>query len=419
MATSERPPAPGRWRIVLAVPRFPKLSETFVVRHFVGLWRAGWDVRVVCQGGEAGAWRAFPELAAIPGVRRRIHRALPQTGTARAATLLPLALLRGLAAAPGTTLRFLRRPGSAAARLKRLYLDLPYVLARPDLLHFEFGSLGAERIDVKPLLGCRAVVSFRGYDLAYVGLDDPAYYAGVWRDADALHLLGEDLWQRALHRGCPPQMPRALIPPAVDAEAFDPGERPPPEPAGSPERPLRVASVGRLEWKKGYEHALVALRRLLDDGVAVRHRIVGDGAFREAVAFARHQLGLEEVVELAGATTRDGVLATLRWGDVFLHAAVSEGFGNAVLEAQAMALPVVVSDADGLAENVADGVTGFVVPRRDPAALAAKLTQLARDPALRLRMGAAGRARVAERFRPLDEIAAFEALYRRVLGGAA
>ena len=77
---------------------------------------------------------------------------------------------------------------------------------------------------------------------------------------------------------------------------------------------------------------------------------------------------------------------------------IEEGFCNAVIEAQAMELPVVTSDAGGLPENVEDGVTGFVVPRRNPAALADKLALLARDPALRRRLGCAGRARATARF---------------------
>ena len=104
--------------------------------------------------------------------------------------------------------------------------------------------------------------------------------------------------------------------------------------------------------------------------------------------------------------------------DVFLHSAVSEGFCNAVMEAQAMELPVVCTDADGLPENVADGETGFVVSRRDPAALAEKLEALSRDPALRRRMGKAGRKRALEKFRLSDQLDRFESFYRQVRDGA-
>ncbi len=78
-----------------------------------------------------------------------------------------------------------------------------------------------------------------------------------------------------------------------------------------------------------------------------------------------------------------------------------------------MELPVVTSDADGLGENVLDGETGFVVPRRDPRALADALARLARDPELRDRFGGAGRARAKRLFGPEREIDEYEAFYRR------
>ncbi|MEW6217386.1 MAG: glycosyltransferase, partial [Candidatus Bipolaricaulota bacterium] len=97
---------------------------------------------------------------------------------------------------------------------------------------------------------------------------------------------------------------------------------------------------------------------------------------------------------------------------------ISEGFCNAVLEAQAMMLPVVCSDADGLPENVQDGVTGFIVPRRNPEALAASLLKFARDPELRARMGTAGRHRVEREFSLSANVSQFVTFYERTLAGS-
>lgn len=400
-------------RLVLVVPRFPRLSETFIVSKFLGLVDAGWDAHVVCAATEP--WDAFPRLAARPELRRRVHRTWPHEPAWQAAALWLPAQGEALARAPRTTARYWRaaaRTGAGRAA-RQAHLDATLIALSPDILHFEFGALAVGRTHLKQRLGCRLSVSFRGYDLNYVGLDEPGYYDEVWREADAVHTLGRDLWARALRRGCPPDKLHALIPPAVDASAFRPDPERTPDAIGAT-RPLRVLSVGRLEWKKGYEYGLEAIRLLKARGVSLTYRILGGGSYLEPLAFARRQMGLEADVEFLGPRPQAEVQAQLRWADVLLHPAVSEGFGNAVMEAQAMALPVVCSDADGLADNVADGLTGFVVPRRSPAAMAEALGRLAADPALRRQMGAAGRERVLACFRPEDQIAAFDRFYRDV-----
>jgi hypothetical protein len=223
-----------------------------------------------------------------------------------------------------------------------------------------------------------------------------------------------DIWQRAQRRGCPPDKAHRVIRDAVVVDDFAPVER---ETGvlGSAERPLRLLGVGRLHWKKGYEHALRAVRLLLDQGVDVRYRIAGEGNDREAITYAIHDLELERHVELLGAQTAAEVREALAWADVFLHAAVSEGFCVSVIEAQASGLPVVCTDADGLSENVAHRVSGIVVPRRDPEQLAAGLTELAREPELRALMGAAARERAANSFDLAGQLDALEAMYHDLL----
>jgi colanic acid/amylovoran biosynthesis glycosyltransferase len=403
-------------RIALVVPAFPRASETFIVSKFRGLLRAGWDVHVVCGTSDPAEWRHFPDADPV-GLRPRVHRTWPRRPRWLAAACAPAALSGVAVRRPRQLRRYLANGTSirASGTLRGAYLDARLIELAPDVIHFEFGSLAVGRMHLGELLGCRIVVSFRGYDISFVGLDDPRYYEPVWRHADALHFLGSDLRDRALVRGCPPDKEHRLIPPAIDAAHFDPGSRSFGNGTGTPGQPLRILSVGRLVWKKGYEYALQAVRRLVDSGVHCSYTVIGGGDGMEPVAFARRQLGLEGVVEFRGARPPAEIRDEMLAADIFLHAAVSEGFCNAVLEAQAMKLPVVCSDAEGLRENVVDGETGFVVPRRDAPALAARMARLAADPALRRRMGEAGRARVVSRFRLSDQIAAFGELYGSVL----
>ena len=323
-------------RIVLVVPSFPKLSETFIVNKFLGLLARGWDVHIVCAQSDPEEWERFPDLRQFPQVRRRVHRSWPTRPRWLAAVLMPLALLGVLWQNPGGSWRYLRRGWKKFGLdvLRQLYFDAELLKLRPDLVHFEFGALAIGRMHLPELLDCKLTVSFRGYDLNFVGLESPGYYQEVWGKSDALHLLGEDLWKRAQKRGCPPGKPHTLIPPAINLELFDPESKVHTEVTGTAARPFRILSVGRLEWKKGYEYALQAVQLLVNQGIHCEYCIIGGGNYLDAVAFCRHQLGLDSVVHLLGPLPPRAVKEKMLWADAFLHAAASEGFCNAVFEAR-------------------------------------------------------------------------------------
>lgn len=404
-------------RIVSVTAVFPQLSETFLVSKFLGLLDLGWDIHIVCLESDPSQWLNYPSLHKAE-IKKRIHHVWPHRPRWLAVALIPLSFLYSFLQNPMGTLRYLKNAvkhfGWLAA-LRRFYLDSSIIALKPDIVHFEFGSLAVEQANIGELLNCKVIVSFRGYDLNFAGLDQPDYYDKVWKHADALHLLGVDLWKRAQVRGCPPDKLYALIPPALDLERFMPEETDYSINVDTPKRPLKILSVGRLEWKKGYEYAFQAIRLLIDSGIQCEWKIIGHGSYLEPLAFARHEFQLTEQVEFWGGLSHQRVLEELGKADIFLHAAVSEGFCNAVLEAQAMQIPVVCTNADGLSENIIDGYTGYVVPRRDPSALAEKMLLLARDPFLRRSFGDAGRKRVMENFQLADQLAKFDELYRTVL----
>lgn len=400
-------------RIILLVPEFPKTSETFIVSKFMGLLRRGWDVHLVCYKSDPRDWTKFPALDENPKIRQHFHRSWPLKPQWLAGALMLPALIRGLFCAPVKSWTYLVKGFKEFgwSVFQKYYLDLEMICLRPDILHVEFGAFAVGRTYLKNLLNCKLSVSFRGYDLNFAGLDQPNYYAQVWQQADACHFLGEDLWKRALRRGCPEHMPHRLIPPAIDLRQFHSEKEYRSDVAGTPDNPIKILSVGRLEWKKGYEFALQAVRNLVDQDITVVYLIIGEGEHSDALHFARHQLGLEETVEFIGSLPQEEVIRHLEETDIFLHPSLSEGFCNAVLEAQAMGIPVVCTDAGGLPENVADGVSGFVVPRRDPHAMAEKLRLLTQDFSLRQSMGKAGRKRIETNFQLEQQLEDFESFY--------
>ena len=363
-------------KLVQVVHHFPVFSQTFIVTKFLGLRQRGWDVHVVNINpwNNNGDWQYFPELD-TPSLRQWIHTDL-NTIAAQDGRLAEIA---------------------------------------PDIIHFEFGSYAVGRMYLKELIGSKITVNFRGYDINYDGLDTPGYYDEVWQRADGLLCSGHDLWLRAQRRGCPPDKPYVNIPPAIDPAAFDPVDRVHNEVVGTAERPLRILGVGRLVWKKGYEYAMQVVRQLENAGIHCQYRIAGDGNHCSAIMHRCQALNLQASTQFLGATSRSEVMRQMQWADVLLHTAVSEGFCIAAIEAQAMKLPVVCTDADGLRENVAHGQTGFVLPRRQIAPLTEKMALLARDPALRQKMGEAGRIRAATHFNLDDQMDAFDDFFSGVL----
>lgn len=404
-------------RLVLILATFPKLSETFIVSKFSGLLEKGWDVYVVTQKHDRQAWSIFAVLQQHPEWQKRIWQTPLSQPRWLLLILFPLVTLWCWLWHPLGSWRYFHQGWRQQGwrTFYSFYLDSPLIALQPDIIHFEFGALAPERIHLKDCLGSRLTVSFRGYDLNHVCIDAPNYYQYLWGKVDAIHTLGYALWRKAQWCGCPDTMPHKLIPPAIDTDFFVLNQEKAVEVVGTSSRPFRILSVGRLEWKKGYEYALQAIRILQEQGVICEYRIVGEGKYLAALMYARHQLGVTQAVELLEARPRDEIKAQMAWADVFLHSSVSEGFGNAVIEAQAMQLPVVTSDAGGLAENVIDNWTGYVVPRRDPVALAARLLHLMNNPKLRLQLGMQGREHVLAHFQLSDQINAFANFYEHAL----
>ncbi len=104
----------------------------------------------------------------------------------------------------------------------------------------------------------------------------------------------------------------------------------------------------------------------------------------------------------------------LRASDALLVPSLDEGLPTVVLEAMACGVPVVATDCGGVSEALTDGVEGFLVPPREPEALAAALARLWRDRDLRESMGRAGRRTATSRFTLTRQIDEFLALYREL-----
>lgn len=167
--------------------------------------------------------------------------------------------------------------------------------------------------------------------------------------------------------------------------------------------PVVILSVGRLVEKKGTDVLLEALS-CLPTNLQWRLVHVGEGPLDRALRQRAESLGLSERVAWRGAMTQTELMEEYRAADMFALASKiardgdRDGLPNVLMEAQSQGLPCVATRVSAIPELIEHGVTGLLVAPESPDALAQALRLLIEDPARRLFLGDAGRARVAGKF---------------------
>jgi glycosyltransferase involved in cell wall biosynthesis len=262
-----------------------------------------------------------------------------------------------------------------------------------------------------------------------------------------------DLWKRPLHRAIDRTLARASARVVANSDAvarflreregipssrirvvhngLDPrdGERLGPRPTGEAAALRRelgfaadalvVGDVARIDAKNDLLTWVEVVARLGARHAGLVAVLAGDAVLPAEREYARRlrqaigDRGLEGRVRLLGfRRDLERVLPAL---DLLLHTSSMEGFPNSIMEAMAAGLPVVATPAGGTPELVADGETGLLAPVGDAASLAARASDLLRDPERRRRMGEAGARRVRERFSMRRMVEETERLYDEVL----
>jgi glycosyltransferase involved in cell wall biosynthesis len=216
----------------------------------------------------------------------------------------------------------------------------------------------------------------------------------------------------------------AVVPFGIDVREFAPGARD--EALDTeldlPPRAPRVALVARFQDVKGHEFFLEAAKLILQSFPETRFIVAGENVFdtrdadtykRRIVEMVRSDARLKSRVVFAGF--RRDVARILRATDVLVCPSLFESYGIALLEAMGCGVPVVSTNVGGPCETMVEGVTGFLVPPRDPAAIAARVCELLADPELRRKMGEQGRTRVEQNYTIEKSAGRVQAIYEELL----
>jgi colanic acid/amylovoran biosynthesis glycosyltransferase len=304
----------------------------------------------------------------------------------------------------------LKEESNLREKLIKLYQHLPFMKGHWDLIYFPWNGSAVDYLGLFEL-GIPTIISCRGSQINIKPLATNAgrYVDGLaesFEKATAIHCVSQDILNQAKGYGLDPRK-AVVIRPAVDPDVFTA----PPERRRNP--PFTMVTTGSLIWRKGYEPLLMALRKLLDNGIDASLHIIGTGEDQQRILYTVEDLGLEDNVILEGRLSPDQVVRWLQKADVFVLSSLSEGISNAVLEGMSCGLPIVTTDCGGMREAVEDGIEGFVIPIWDEDAMAKALERLAVDKDLRIRMGTAGRKRIMAAFRLDQQIADFNGLIHK------
>jgi len=351
-------------RVGIILPSLPNYSETFFKSKILGLEKLGHSVSLyVNTNSSYNANLLLPKSISVnvqPNVKNKIK--------------LLFILLYFLFSCPLRSYRFIKLELNSGRLFKAVIRNIlinSHILDKQlDWIHFGFATMGIQRENVAKAIGAKSAVSFRGFDIGLYPHQHPSCYNLLWRKIDKVHTISDHLYKQAIDLGLDPKTPYEKITPAIDTEFFKSNVQ------ENLHNPLRILTVGRLTWIKGYEYVLKALSLLQGKQINFEYHIVGEGNYREAILYAIHQLGLTDNIILRGQLSPEKVKDEMEWADIYIQPSIQEGFCNAVLEAQAMGLLCIVTNAEGLSENVLDGKTGWIIPKRNSNLIADKISDV-------------------------------------------
>jgi len=238
-----------------------------------------------------------------------------------------------------------------------------------DWLHFGFGTMAVGKENIAEVIGAKMAVSFRGFDYYVYPLKNKDCYKRLFEKEVKYHVLSESMKKGLIEQSI--SVNKIIkITPAIDIKLFSDNR------IEKLSKKIHFTTISRLHYIKGLEYILEALSLLKKEGYDFQFTIIGDGAEKERLQFVAHQFDIVEEVIFAGKLSPERVKEALNKTDIYLQYSIQEGFCNAVLEAQAMGLLCVVSNAEGLSENVLDNETGFVVEKQNSQLLFEKLKEV-------------------------------------------
>jgi len=381
---------------------FPAASETFIQNQIAGLAGLGHHVHVFANELDQRSTGTVDE--SIPADIHVSRRPRLSGGRIRRATQAVRLLLEDrTVGAIRHRVGSLRHLANAVISPQLLVDATPFAHNKSsyDAMVCHFGPNGLRGLRLRKFGSFRApiVTVFHGWDMSsFLKVHGEGVYDELFREGDLFLPISEYWRRRLVELGCPPQKIRVHHM-GVDCGRFRFLPR-----AFQSHLPVRIVSIARLVEKKGIEDGIRAVARLLERGVNLEYRIVGDGPLFDPLGRLSDRLNVSNRIQLVGGRSTEEVAAILRDAHVLLAPSVTaadgdkEGIPVALMEAMASGMVVLTTVHSGIPELVSDGVTGFLVSERDDEALAARLNHIVSHPESWPAIGAEARRKIEAEF---------------------
>lgn len=248
----------------------------------------------------------------------------------------------------------------------------PVLWHHPDIFHVQWAKSIYDWMWVQEF-GIKLVLSLRGAHINYSPIADSqlaATYKNTFPKVAGFHAVSKAIALEAQKYGATPEKIKVVYSGLDPIQTtFEKTEN----------HTFKILLVGRAHWIKGYDDALDALKKLKDSGCPFECTIIG-AKDSEELQFQRADLGLENEVHLMGKLPFQAVQQKMMEADLLILSSVEEGIANVVLEAMQLRTLVLSTDCGGMGEVIEEGVNGFLVPIRNPEAMAAAVQKIRQLP---------------------------------------
>ena len=247
----------------------------------------------------------------------------------------------------------------------------PVLYHKPDVFHLQWAKSLDDWIWLQEF-GVKIILSLRGTHITISPIANETLalkYKQLFPKVDAFHAVSNSISEEAIQYGANPTKTKVIYS-GLNSQKM------PFETKIIESKSLKILSIGRSHWVKGYTYALEACSLLKKDNFDFQYTIIGADTDEELL-FQRAQLELENQVVFEKSIPFESIINKIHQADILLLSSVEEGIANVVLEAMVLGTIVISTNCGGMDEVLTDGQNGFLVPIRSPKAMADKIKSVA------------------------------------------